>query len=165
MGYTRSACGGITERNSSLSHQELSGADSKMSAPLYVCLDTVPTALTGCGYYIYDSDKTLWFGVCKMYVKLTSVTFNGNLAHWIESSCGFIFQMNLVNIPQTTFGKGRQNLSVCSHVATTRGFLLVSQAALVVSDRPVASRDAQRNSYQSQPQNTSTRPSFLLLLM
>lgn len=56
-----------------------------MSAPLYVCLDTVPTALTGCGSYIYDSDKTLWFGVRKMYVKLTSVTFNGNLAHQIES--------------------------------------------------------------------------------
>lgn len=47
VGYTRSACGGVTEGNSSLPHHKLSGPDSKVPVSPCIGQATVPTLTDG----------------------------------------------------------------------------------------------------------------------
>lgn len=64
MGYTRSACGGITERKSSRPHRELSGADSKVSVSPTVCRPGYSTNLTGGGPVLFlVTAYTFWLMV------------------------------------------------------------------------------------------------------
>lgn len=73
MGYTRSACGGITERNSSLPHHELSGADSKVSVSPCIGQATVPTSLMVGPFFFLITTHTLWLMV--MIWSNASITF------------------------------------------------------------------------------------------